>query len=185
MGKVKVMMAIARKKDNGKINKGSEEKAIKMIFDEENRDFILRNLKGIIAQYSEYDWRIYENANWRDTTKAYLLLNRQISGWQMNGDIFGWTKDLHNKWLSCLMAPESRFSGDTNVILDLDNPELEEAFDAFLEINVVSVQEKYKTPNGVHYIVNAIDSRMFDDTIFSGKIDIIRDGLKLIYFKED
>ena len=182
MGKVKVMMAIARKKDNDKIQKDSEQKSIKMIFTNHNRDFVYRQLLGIVKEFPEYDWRIYETLNWRDTQKAYFLLNRHIAGWQLNKDYFEWTEDLHNKWLSCLMGPDARAGEDPLIILDLDDSTLCERFKEFLNINVVNVIESYKTPNGWHFITKSIDTRMLNDTEFKGKVDIIRDGLKLIYF---
>jgi hypothetical protein len=181
MNQVKIMMAIARKKDNDKIQKDSEQKSIKKIFTAESRDFVYRQLIGIIKEFPEYDWRIYENINWRDTQKAYFILNKSIAVWQLNKDYFGWAEDLHNKWLSCLMRPEAR-AEDNYILLDLDDHSLCEDFKNFLKDNVVNVIESYKTPNGWHFIVNEFNSQLLTDTEFKGTIDIIRDGMKLIYF---
>lgn len=177
MSKVKIMMAIARKKDNDKINTESEQKAIKRIFTDNNRNFVKRELESIIAGFPEYEWRLYETINYRDTEKAWFILQGKIANWQLYGDNFGWTEDLHNKWLGVLMKPESRGS-KAIFLLDVDDKSIITEFREFLKINVIPIIDEYPTLNGHHFLVDAFDSRMLKDTNFVDKVEIIRDGLR-------
>ena len=180
MTKVKVMLAMARKKDNGKIECGSEEKCIKKVFYDNQHDRTRDELLAIIKLYPEYEWRLYETVNYRDTQKAYFLMQRKILGWQEN-NLENWTDRIGELWKSCLMKPEARFSGETKVLLDLDNVSVEKIkeFRDFLNRNVIEISEDYPSKNGHHFIVDKFDKRMLNGTDFENDVEILRDGLKL------
>jgi hypothetical protein len=181
MGKVKVLLAIARKKDNGKIQCGSEEKCIKRVVTDSTRKRGIKELKGIISVYSEYEWRLYETINYRDTQKAYYLMQRKIIGWQ-EFKLNNWLDKIGNLWKSCLMKPEARHSKNTRVLLDIDNKNIEyiKEFRDFLIRNAININEEYPTKNGHHFIVDFFDKRMLKGTEFEGEVEILRDGLKII-----
>lgn len=181
VGKVKVMLAITRKKDNGKINTESEEKCIKRIFYDSTRERTKNELAALTKIYPEYEWRIYETINYRDTKKAYFLMQRKILGWQEN-KLENWTDKIGELWLSSLMKPEARHSGNMCVLLDIDNKGLDyiKEFRDFLVRNVVNINTEYPTKSGYHFIVNKFDKRMLNGTEFENEVEILRDGLKFI-----
>jgi len=174
------MLAMARKKDNGKIECASEEKCIKRVFFDNQHDRTRDELLAITKIYPDLEWRLYETVNYRDTKKAWILMQRKMLGWMEQEEGFDWTKRIGSLWKSSLMKPEARHSGDMQTILDLDEKEKTEEFREFLRINVIDVVEEYSTPNGHHFIVKSFDRRMLDNTGFEGKVEILKDGLKVV-----
>jgi len=178
MNKVKVLLAIPRKKDNTNVTCESMQhrKCFKRVWSEpEEREKCLNELRTIAKCYPEYKWRIYETINWRDLRKTWYEYQKTILDWQRsdpNGQM-EWLDKVHSEWISAMMQPESCASDGKLFMLDKDDKNDVDYFKSVLQGIGIKIKEQYETPGGVHFLVEPFNIIELQKECI--KINIIRE----------
>lgn len=102
---------------------------------------------------SDAELRIYASCNPRDINKAIRTFKtNQLDNDYADEDTHsGFYRDIHNRFFSALMQPQSR--ADNRMIIDVDDVSIMDAVDKLVANLELHVYTKYATKNGWHIVV--------------------------------
>jgi hypothetical protein len=185
MNKVKVLLAIPRKKDNTNVTCESMQhrKVFKRVWSEpEEREKRLNELRAIAGCYPEYKWRIYETVNWRDLRKTWYEWQHTLLEWQRSDKEckMEWLDKVHSEWISAMMRPESCSSEEKLFMLDKDDKLQVPEFELLLQALNIVVVEKYETPGGMHFLTEPFVIRQVDNFKKDWNTELHKDGLRFV-----
>lgn len=159
---VHLYIAIRRTKENR--DSGLKELCFRHVIRDETKDleYIKQRIYGVPGV-----WRIYKTVNARDVEMARKLLITKLT---MEPE--AWRYRVDSLWKTTLLQPKCK--AERNLLLDVDNKNMDTEdklvdifWDNHLGFSVV------KTPNGIHFVVEKCDTRLFDGL---EDLEIKRDG---------
>jgi hypothetical protein len=160
---VHLLMGFQRTKD-GELHSGSCVRTVIRDFDTDLKLFEYRlKLRGGI-------WRIHKTVNARDTEKARKWLMHKLID---NPECAGF---IDSMWRTALLQPENTY-GKKRFLLDVDTKNINELLDFEKMLPIDFELERYKTPNGFHYITKAFDTRKVCELPY---VSLQRDGYVFI-----
>ena len=132
------------------------------------------------------DVRLYSSLNVRNIrSAAKMFCHKQID---LNDENFNYFySHIKDEFVSCLMKPENKFKGLWLIDLDTkDTNNLDYVLEQEYRCHIATAQDprtifKYETPNGWHYIVNKLDTRIIDVVT---NAEVKGDGLLLLHCLE-
>lgn len=102
---------------------------------------------------SDNELRIYASCNPRDIDKAIRTFktNQLDNDYADNETRTNFYRDIHNRFFSALMQPQSR--ADNRMIIDVDDVSIMDTVDKLVATLGLHVYTKYATKNGWHIVV--------------------------------
>lgn len=174
---VRVQMLINR--GIGNTNKGSKRWVSKLISTNQE-EFHANIIKLLQMQYylDNPDVRLYSCVNPRNMEKAFVAFQvKMLTVSFLDREQF--CKNIHDKFISCLMSPEHRDS--SLFLIDHDDKENYQFLENALQNHLIRNVFKYETPNGYHYVTEG-----FNPVFIEGiaNCEIKRDALLLLHVME-
>lgn len=188
--RVYVLMAIARKKENPSVTSSSEPVFREVIKDEDDIRRKVEKLESTIKNYrddsgQQLNFRLYVNANARNTVKAYFNFRERMNGW-VKDRMYGQEstarkfKQVDSHWKSELQKPESR--DETRFVFDLDDvTEAEETRFVEQVRDFVDDVREVETPNGYHVVTRPFN---YNDLETEVEYELKTDGMIFLRYYE-
>jgi hypothetical protein len=186
-------MAIARKKENPAITSSSEPVFREVVKDEKDIRRKVEKLESALKNYrsdsgESLKFRLYVNANARNTVKAYFNFRERMNGW-VKDRMYGQDstarkfKRVDSHWRSELQKPASR--DETRFIFDLDDVTEEQVNDFLVQLlEFVDDVKEVETPNGYHVVTESFNYNELETEV---EYELKTDGMVFIrlYDKSD
>lgn len=181
-------MAIARKKENPSITSSSEPVFREVIKDEKDIRRKVEKLESTITNYrsdsgDQLNFRLYINANARNTVKAYFNFRERMNGW-VRDRMYGQDstarkfKRVDSHWKSELQKPESR--DETRFVFDLDDVTEDEVNDLLQQLlDYVEDVKEIETPNGYHVVTEPFNYNELETDV---EYELKTDGMVFLKF---